>query len=68
MQDPTAVDDQLMNWNLEGLDAEPVPNAADADAFSNFLLEDSALNFWTSFDSAPPQDWSAMNGIGTGGM
>lgn len=71
MHEPTAADDQLLNWDLDadlGLPADGVlPNvAANTDVFNNFLLEDSALDFWTSFSA--PQDWSANNGVGTGPM
>lgn len=49
MQEPTAADDQLLNWDLDanlGLPADGslLPNvAANTDVFNNFLLEDSAL-------------------------
>jgi hypothetical protein len=72
MQEPTAADDQLLNWDLEGnlglpADGSLLPNvAANSDVFNNFLLEDSALDFWTSFSA--PQDWSANIGAATGAM
>lgn len=50
MQEPSAADDQLLNWDLDvnlGLSANsgslPPNVAANTDLFSNFLLEDSAL-------------------------